>query len=56
MGGFVNRRQKPSHKQARILAKGLLVLRSKRKCTDILDGIPGDSWMILQQIADSPRS
>jgi hypothetical protein len=56
MGGYVKNHKKPTHNQARILAKGLLILRSKRKCTDVLDGIPADSWTILQQIADSPRS
>jgi hypothetical protein len=56
MGENVARRRKPSDKQARILAKGLLLLRSKRKCTDILDEIPDSSWTLLQQISEASRS
>ena len=55
MGEYVKRRQKPSDKQARILAKGLLLLRSKGKCTDILSQIPDSSWTLLQQIAEASR-
>jgi hypothetical protein len=56
MGNNVERRRKPSPAQARILAKGLLLLKSKRKCIDILSKIPEASWPLLQQIADAARS
>jgi hypothetical protein len=56
MGENIERRRKPSDRQARILAKGLLLLRSKHKCTDILMKIPETSWPLLQKIADAARS
>jgi hypothetical protein len=56
MGEYVGRRQKPSHNQARLLAKGLLLLKRKVKCTDILSKIPETSWLLLQQIAEAARS
>jgi hypothetical protein len=55
MGENVARRRKPSDRQARILAKGLRLLRSKGKCTDILAKIPETSWTLLQQIAEASR-
>jgi hypothetical protein len=56
MGDNVERRRKPSPAQAKILAKGLLLLKTRGKCTDILSEIPETSWPLLQQIADATRS
>ena len=56
MGDNVSRHRKPSEKQARILAKGLLFLKKERKCGDILDKISEPSWMLLKQIGESNRS
>ena len=55
MGDSVERRRKPSPAQAKILAKGLLLLKCKGKCTDILSKIPDTSWLLLQQIAETSR-
>jgi hypothetical protein len=55
MGENVKRRKKPSKPQARILAKGLLFLKGRGKCTDVLSKIPDTAWRLLQQIADAAR-
>ena len=56
MGDYVGRNKKPSPPQARILAKGLLLLKRKGKCSDVISRIADTSWPLLQQIADAARS
>ena len=50
MGDYVVKHKKPSDKQAKILAKGLLLLKRERRCLDILGKIPEPSWLLLEQI------
>jgi hypothetical protein len=56
MGGYVEKRKKPTDKQARMLAKGLLLLKEKGASTSTLSKIPVESWALLEQIAASARS
>ena len=51
MGGNVGKHKKPTPAQARILAKGLLFLKSNGKCADVLSEITVSSWPLLQKIA-----
>jgi hypothetical protein len=56
MASYVTSRKKPSDKQARILAKGLLLLKAKGKCTQLLAQIDGNYWKLLAEIGGAPRS
>ena len=51
LGGNVGKHKKPTPAQARILAKGLLFLKSNGKCADVLSEITVSSWPLLQKIA-----
>jgi hypothetical protein len=50
MSQNVEKHKKPSPKQAKILAKGLLYLRERKLCNESLDGVPSDVWRILEQV------
>lgn len=56
MGEFVEIQKKPTQGQAKILAKGLRLLKRKGKCTELLSKIPDASWLLLDQIATAARS
>jgi hypothetical protein len=56
MGKNVGRRKKPTDKQARILAKAFVLLKSRGKCIDLLSKLPNTSWPLVEQIAASARS
>jgi len=56
MGEFVEIQRKPTQGQAKILAKGLRLLKRKVKCTEILSEIPEASWSLLEQVANAARS
>lgn len=56
MADYSAKKRKPSNKQARILAKGLLLLRRERRCLDVLNKIPESSWLLLEQIGGIARS
>lgn len=56
MGEFVGIQKKPTQGQARILAKGLRLLKRKGKCAEILSKIPDASWSLLEQIGNAARS
>lgn len=51
MAGYTKISKKPSEKQARILAKSLLLVRQHGKSSEVLSKISDDSWAVLQQIA-----
>ncbi len=51
MASYTKISKKPSEKQAKILAKSLLLVRLKGKCLGIISKISDESWAILQQIA-----
>ena len=51
MANYSTISKKPSPKQARILAKSLLLLKRKGECATILGKISASSWEVLQQIA-----
>jgi hypothetical protein len=51
MAGNTKISKKPTEKQARILAKSLLLVRLNRKCSGVLSKISDGSWTILEQIA-----
>jgi len=50
MAGYTKISKKPSEKQARILAKSLILVRQKGKCSGVISKIPPDSWKVLQEI------
>jgi hypothetical protein len=50
MSQNVEKQKKPTPKQARILAKGLFYLRDKKLCREIVSGISGETWNILEQV------
>lgn len=51
MAGYSTILKKPTDKQSRILAKSLILVKSKSKCPRIISKIPEASWALLKQIA-----
>jgi hypothetical protein len=52
MAQYTRIQKKPTEKQARVLAKGLMLVRKNGLCASVLTKLPVESWATLEQLTE----